>query len=240
MLTSKQYLALAIPLIISMITTPLLGLVDTIVIGNLDNAYYIGGVAIAVTLFNTLYWLFGFLRASTIGLVSQAAGRDDAVEVHLSFYRPVLIALAIGVLFIALQTFIFDVAMFFIRPEQSIYMFVEQYYEIRIWGAPFALVMYALLGWLVGMKKIKMSLVFQIYMNMLNIILCIAFVVIFKWEVKGVALATLICEVSAPILGLLYLRWGKYVSWQRVFHEKLVDRTILLKIFLMNRDLLAL
>ncbi|MEK5230654.1 MATE family efflux transporter [Lysinibacillus sp. FSL K6-0232] len=236
MITSKKYILVAIPLILSTITTPLLGMVDTMVIGHLSNASFIGGIAISVMIFNTLYWLFGFLRVSTTGLVAQAFGRNNAYESKLAFFRPLLVAIVIGVVFVLAQQIILSAAYFIMKPEQSVWMFAKQYFSIRIWGAPFALAMYVIVGWLIGASKVKITLFLQLYMNVLNIILCIVFVMVLGWEVKGVALATVIAEISAPILGIFLVRSQQFLAdWHKV-RKELFDIKMLKVMWAMNRD----
>lgn len=184
MITWKTYILIAIPLILSTITTPILGVVDTMVIGHLSNASLIGGVAIGVTIFNTLYWLFGFLRVSTTGMVAQAFGQDNIHEQKLAFWRPLLLAIAMGLVFIILQQVILIVAAIVMKADATVWLYAQQYFSIRIWGAPFALAMYVIVGWLIGAKQVRTTLFLQLYMNILNIILCVVFVMIFHMEIR--------------------------------------------------------
>lgn len=188
-MTHRTYLSLAIPLIISTITTPLLGAVDTAVVGQLPDPAYIGGVAVGTMIFNTMYWLFGFLRVSTSGFAAQAYGAQDAKQCFLYFVRPFLIALAVGILFILVQWPMKHIALTLIHPDEKVMTFTDEYFSIRIWGAPFTLANYVILGWLMGMSRVKISLFLQVFMNLLNVVLDLLFVNVFHQDVNGVAAA---------------------------------------------------
>ncbi|NNU82519.1 MATE family efflux transporter [Geobacillus sp. BMUD] len=205
-MTHRAYLALAIPLIISTVTTPLLGAVDTAVVGQLSDPAYIGGVAVGSMIFNTMYWLFGFLRVSTSGFTAQASGAQDETQCLQCFIRPLVVGLGIGFMFIAMQSPILSVALALLQPERDVAAFVEQYFSIRIWGAPFALANYAILGWLIGMGRVKTSLSLQVGMNVLNIALDVWFVTVLREGVGGVAMATFIAEASAFAIGIAIVR----------------------------------
>lgn len=154
----KEYLALAIPFVISTVTQPLLGAVDTAVVGRLGNASYIGGVAIGAVIFNTLYWLFGFLRVSTSGFSAQSLGSGHEQDRYYAFVRPFVTALIMSLIFIACQTLIQNIALSIYRPEPEVTEHAVTYFKILIWGAPFVLLGYVNLGWLMGRKHVKETL----------------------------------------------------------------------------------
>ncbi|WP_341299917.1 MATE family efflux transporter [Lysinibacillus sp. FSL H8-0500] len=236
MITWKTYILIAIPLILSTITTPILGVVDTMVIGHLSNPAFIGGVAISVTIFNTLYWLFGFLRVSTTGMVAQAFGRDNLHEQKLAFWRPLLLAIAMGFIFIILQQVILMIATMIMKADDTVWLYAKQYFSIRIWGAPFALAMYVIIGWLIGAKQVRATLLLQLYMNILNIILCIVFVIICHMEIRGVALATVVAEITAPLIGLYLLKSQQLLTgWQKLRAE-VFDRQVVQTMLRLNSD----
>ncbi|AET60906.1 DNA-damage-inducible protein F [Paenibacillus terrae HPL-003] len=212
----RAYLALAIPLIISTITTPLLGAVDTAVIGHLSHSAYLGGVAVGTLIFNTLYWLFGFLRVSTSAFTAQATGAKNNDQGIAALMRPLAIALLIGALFILLQKPILLASLQLIHPAEDVAAQASIYFNIRIWGAPLTLVNYVLLGWLMGLSRVKATLFLQISMNVINMVLAIVFTQIMQWDVAGVAGATLIAEVLACVLGfVLVLRSSVWREWKR-------------------------
>jgi MATE family multidrug resistance protein len=233
----RAYLALAIPLTISTMTTPLLGAVDTAVVGQLPDSAYIGGVAVGTLIFNTLYWVFGFLRVSTSAFAAQASGASDPAQGILALARPFLLAVAVGVCFILLQWPIEYGALILFSSDSDVTKFAAEYFRIRIWGAPFTLMNYVILGWLMGMAKIKESLFLQVLMNVLNMILAILFVHVFSFAVKGVAAAALIAEVTAFILGLLIIMKASPFKWRLPSFQELVDTQSMKKMFNVNKDL---
>lgn len=234
----RSYLALAIPLIISTITTPLLGVVDMAVVGQLPNPAYIGGVAIGTIIFNTMYWLFGFLRVSTSGFTAQAHGANDERQQVLALIRPLFIAFSVGISFLFLQWPILHLAFAFISPASDVHKFASDYFSIRIWGAPFTLMNYVVIGWLIGRSHIKLSLSLQLLMNLINIILTVIFVKWFFWGVSGVAAATLISEITALILSLLMIIKALPKSFSFPTIKEIIDPVPFKKMMAMNRDLM--
>lgn len=194
---------LAWPVILSNITTPLLGLVDTAVVGRLPGPEYIGAVAIGATAFTGIFWMFGFLRMGTTGFVAQAAGANDFTEVRSILARAMLISLILGALLVALQQPLWYGAIELLDPSAAVRGLAEQYYAIRVWTGPATLVNYALLGFFIGIQRPRLALVIQIWLNGVNIALDLLFVMGLDMGVPGVAWATLIGEYSAAILGLV-------------------------------------
>ncbi|MBD8110624.1 MATE family efflux transporter [Priestia megaterium] len=233
----RTYLTLAIPLTISTMTTPLLGAVDTAVVGQLSAPAYIAGVAVGTLIFNTLYWVFGFLRVSTSAFAAQANGASDPDQGVLALSRPFLLALIVGMLFILLQWPIEHAALLVISPDADVSRFAVKYFRIRIWGAPFILMNYVILGWLMGMAKIKESLCLQILTNVLNMLLAILFVHVFSFDVQGVATATLIAEVTAFILGLFIILKVSPFKWKMPSIQALIDTNSTKRMFNVNKDL---
>ncbi|KGR74276.1 MATE family efflux transporter [Ureibacillus sinduriensis] len=234
----RTYLALAIPLTISTITTPLLGVVDMAVVGQLANPAYIGGVAVGTVIFNTLYWLFGFLRVSTSGFAAQAEGANDVKQQILALIRPLYIALIVGMVFLILQLPILKATLALMSLDSNVLQFATEYYSIRIWGAPFALANYVVMGWLVGKARIKLTVSLQILMNLINIILAIVFVKVFSWGVSGVAAATLIAEIATVILSMLIVIRLLPQSFRFPSYKEILDPKPFKKMVAMNRDLM--
>jgi MATE family multidrug resistance protein len=218
-------------------TTPLLGAVDTAVVGQLPDPAYIGGVAVGTLIFNTLYWVFGFLRVSTSAFAAQANGASDPAQGVLALSRPFLIAVIVGICFILLQWPIEYAALTMIAPDSDVSRFAVEYFRIRIWGAPFTLMNYVILGWLMGMAKIKESLFLQVFMNVLNMSLAILFVHVFSFAVKGVATATLIAEITAFILGLFIVFKASPFKWKIPSIQTLIDTQSMKKMVNVNKDL---
>lgn len=236
-MTHKAYLLLALPLIASTITTPLIGAVDTAVVGQLPDSAYIGGVAVGAILFNTMYWLLGFLRVSTSGFTAQAHGSMDEEALALSFVRPFIAAGLMGLLFIFLQQPIAQLAMTIIDPSAQVQEHAETYIIIRIWGAPFALINYVVLGWLMGLSKIKIAFYLQAGMNVSNICLDLLFVFGFSWNVAGVAAATLISEIAAAAAGLAYILKSQRKLLYLQNLKKMFYAASFMKMLTVNRDL---
>lgn len=236
-MSHKSYLMLAIPLTLATMTTPLIGAVDTAVVGQLSNPAYIGGVAVGAILFNTMYWLLGFLRVSTSGFTAQAHGAKDEQAIILSLVRPILIAVLAGCFFILFKQPISLLAMQIIQPSDQIQEHALNYIDIRIWGAPFALINYVILGWLMGLSRIKETFYLQIGMNVINICLDFLFVFTFSWGVSGVAAATLIAEIASVVIGILFVIKIRSLSFQIPPIKSMLDWAALTKMLYVNRDL---
>lgn len=212
-----------IPFILSTVTQPLLGAVDTAVVGHLSNPSFIAGVAIGAVIFNTMYWLFGFLRVGTTGLSAQSRGRNCALSRAHALVRPGLLAFAVGVLITLFQTPLFDLTMRWMSPPADVVQYVERYYRILVWGAPIVLLNYVLLGWLMGQAKLRASLFMQIGGNLLNIGLDFLFVFHFGMDVGGVAAATLISQAFSLTVGIRAVMAQNpfaQMRWQSIFEPR--------------------
>lgn len=197
---------LAWPIIISNSSVPLLGAVDTAVVGHLPEPHYIGAVAIGALIFSFLYWGFGFLRMGTTGFVAQASGKGDATEVRSVLARALIISAVIAAGVLIIQPVVLWLALLMIDGSSLVEGGAADYFYVRIWGAPAVLANYALMGFFIGIRNTKAALTVQIFMNGLNIILDLIFVIGFGWDVIGVAAATAISETLALILGLFLVR----------------------------------
>lgn len=232
----RQYLMLVLPLIISTLTTPLLGAVDTALVGHYSDPALVGGVAVGAVIFNTLYWLLGFLRVSTTAWSAQA--QNDADALMMSLLRPLVIATVFGLLLVALQKPIFTEAMALISPSDTVQGYASEYFFILIWGAPFTLMNYVLLGWLMGRKCIRSVLVNQISINLLNIAIALILVIGFSAGVRGVAYATLVAQVSGTLLGFWLVKRSKLLTATPRWRQGLLERSAYRQMFLVNSDLM--
>ena len=240
----KQLLLLALPMILSNITVPLLGLVDTAVIGHLPKAYYLGGSTIGAMIITSVVWLCGFLRMSTTGLSAQAFGLNDIDKNLLVLFRGLIVAFTLGLIFVILQYPFINVALDLAGGSEQVAFYARQYSEIRIWGFPASLGNLVILGWLIGNHQTKSVMTILIITNLLNVILDLIFVFGFHWQVQGVALATLIAEYCGMIMGLsiIFSRYKSSVKsllqGSRLLLSSLIERTSLFGYFKLNRDIL--
>ncbi len=200
-------LRLAVPIILANIGQPLLGAVDTAVMGHLPSPAYIGGVAVGALIFSFLYWAFGFLRMATTGFIAQARGAGDHQEIRDVALRAALLAAVLGLAIVALQAPAQWFAFWAVEATPRVEALAGAYFDIRIWGAPATLLVYVGIGWLIGMERTGAVLALTLYMNGLNIALDLLFVPVFGWGIEGVALATLIAEVSTAVIGIAVIAW---------------------------------
>ena len=239
-ITHRNILNIAWPIILANLSTPLLGMVDTAVIGNLGDPSLIGAIAIGGILFSFIYWGFGFLRMGTTGLVAQAKGAGDTQEMRATFYRSLCIALFIGAILLLLQYPIAYLSFQLLDGSQQVEFAAKTYFEIRIWSAPISLSNLAIVGFLLGQQDTKSVLKLQLLLNGTNIILDFVFVVGFNWSVSGVATATVISEVIAIIFGLsiIFRQFRSNNGNLAIPLPTLIDTQALKKLFQVNRDLL--
>lgn len=234
----RSYLGLAVPFIVSTITQPLLGAVDTAVIGRLDDPAYIGGVALGAVIFNTLYWIVGFLRVSTSGFAAQSLGSLNERDKYFAYFRPVMIALVIGAAIIGLQSGIRTAALWIYNPQPNVAPNVIEYFDIVIWGAPLVLTGYVNLGWLMGRKLVRETLILQISTNALNIILDLIFVLVMEWGVAGVAWATLIAQTYGLAVGLYIVSRKLKINRLAQWRTDLLEKQAMKRIMTVNSDLM--
>ena len=198
----KNILRLAIPNIISNITVPLLGMIDMFIVGHLSSELFIGAIAIAVMIFNFMYWSFSFLRMGTSGFTAQAYGANDKQEIVNILLRALLVA-GIGSFIIILgQYFIFQLAVLFVQGSPEVMSLAADYFYIYVWAAPAVLAMYAFTGWFIGLQDAKTPMYVSIAVNIINIGMSLLLVFVLKWELKGVALASTIAQYSGLLLCL--------------------------------------
>jgi len=183
-------------------SVPLVGAVDTAVVGHLPDPAYIGAVALGAVIFSFLYWGFGFLRMGTTGFVAQAAGAGDGVELRACLGRALLLGAAIGAALVALHAPIGELALRLLDGSAQVEALAAGYYAVRIWSAPAALANYALLGFFIGVQRTRTALALQLALNGTNVALDFLFVAGFGWGVQGVAAASLIAEYAAAAAGL--------------------------------------
>ncbi|WP_366656517.1 MATE family efflux transporter [Fodinicurvata sp. EGI_FJ10296] len=235
----RRVWALAFPIIISNVSTPLLGMVDTAVVGHLPSAHYLGAVAIGAVIFSSIFWLFGFLRMGTSGLSAQAYGAGDTTESAAILGRALMTAVVLGTLLVILNAPIAAAAFSFFETTPAVESAAIVYYDIRLWAAPATLVNYALLGWFLGMQRAGLGLVLQLILNVTNIILDLFFVIGLGWTVDGVALASVLAEGVAAVVGLAIafamIRRGR-TQWTSIW-QRTRDSAAFIRLAVVNRDI---
>lgn len=235
--THRRVLTVALPIVLSNATVPILGVVDTGVIGQMGEAAPIGAVGIGAIILTAIYWVFGFLRMGTSGLTAQATGAGQKGEVAALLTRSLIIGLGAGVIIIALQALLFAGAFWVSPASAEVEGLARQYMTIRVWSAPAIIALYGITGWLIGQERTRAVFMIQLLMNGTNIVLDFVFVLQMGWGVPGVAWATFIAEWSGVVLGLWLCRDAfevpAWCDWARVF-----DRARLINMAVVNTDIL--
>jgi len=236
--THRNLWALSAPMILSNLTVPLLGLVDTAVMGHLDSPRYLGAVAVGATIFSVLFMGLNFLRMGTTGLAAQAHGADDADQMRTVLAQALLISVAMAVLLIALQAFVGRLAMWLLAPDPDVLGPAWTYYSIRIWAAPAALANFALVGWFIGMQNTRAPLYLMLVTNATNIALSVWFVVGLGYRAGGVAAASLVAEYIGLAVGSWLARRELSHTGGSLRRQNVLDPARLRRIFSVNGNLL--
>ena len=201
---NRRILSLALPNIITNITVPLLGMVDMAIVGHLS-ANHIGAIAIGTQIFNLIYWNFGFLRMGTSGFTAQAYGAHDFNEAVRIFVRAISIAAAVAFALILLQWPISRLSLLIFKGGNDVLQLAMAYFFVRIWAAPATLGLYAVKGWFIGMQNSRLPMWIAIFLNCVNIVCSLLFVLVLHWGIRGVALGTVIAQYSGFAVGLGFL-----------------------------------
>ncbi len=228
---------IALPIMLSNLSVPLLGAVGTAVVGRLPDPANIGGVAIGALIFDFLYWGFGFLRMGTTGFAAQAFGAGDRAALRDWFGRALLLSAALGTLLLLLQWPAREAAFALMTASSDVERLGRAYFDIRIWSAPATLANYVILGWLLAIQRARTTFLLQLAMNSANMLLAILFVLGLGWGVPGVAAATVIAEYAALVAGLAIVlrRLGRDgTAWQL---RRLLRRDRLLAMLRVNSDI---
>ena len=241
-ITYRYLLEKAWPIILANAAVPLLGLVDTAVIGNVGTVTDLGAIAFGALIFSFVYWSFGFLRMGTTGSVAQALGAADQTEIRAVLGRALILAVALGLILIMMQWGIRLVALALLDGSAAVEDVTAQYFNIRIWGAPATLATFALMGVLIGLGNSRQLLLVQLFLNGLNISLDIYFAGVLDWGVEGIALGTIIAEWSTVIFAV-WLIMRELNSRRELGSEfwprsRLLDGAALKKMLAANRDIM--
>ncbi|MFN3847705.1 MAG: MATE family efflux transporter, partial [Paracoccaceae bacterium] len=205
-ISNARIWAISWPFILSNVTVPILGAVDTAVVGQLGAAAPIGAVGLGAVVLASVYWMFSFLRMGTGGLAAQAHGARDWAERDATLYRALVIAAVAGTVIVAVQTVLIWAAFRLAPASPEVEGMARSYLSIRIWGAPATIALYAVNGWLIAVERARAVLILQLWINGLNAVLDIWFVLGLGWSVEGVAAASLIAEWTGLVFGLWLCR----------------------------------
>ncbi|PKA44368.1 MATE family efflux transporter [Rhizobium sullae] len=235
--THRLVLSIAIPMTLGFTTTPLLGLVDTGVVGHMGEPDALAGLAIGAMLFDLLLGSFNFLRASTTGLTAQALGRHDTHEQQGVFWRAMVSALGCGLVLLCLSPLLLPAGLALMGPEAAVAQATNVYFSIRILAAPAALANYAILGFVLGRGQGGTGLFLQVLINGINIVLAIYLGLWLNWGVAGVAWGTMVGETAGAVAGLL-LVLRSFEASERPSRAEIFSRHRLAELFALNRDIL--
>ena len=235
--TTAQVFAIAGPAMVANLTTPLIGIVSTTAIGRLGDAALLGGVAMASVLFDCMFWLFGFLRMSTVAFTAQSLGAGETQELRAILARGFIVASLVGTGLIALQIPLAAVLLGAMGGSENVTRAAKTYFTVRIWSAPLALANYVVLGWLIGQARATLALTTQVAINLTNMVATVLLVLVFDLGIAGAAIAAVIAEAAGLLLGILiaqHLSRGQ----SAISRATLFDRAKLMRMLSVNRDIL--
>ena len=235
--TTAQVFAIAGPAMVANLTTPLIGIVSTIAIGRLGDATLLGGVAIASVVFDCLFWLFAFLRMSTLAFAAQALGAGETQELRALLVRGFVVAAVVGASLIVLQLPLAAVLFGAMGGSEGVTRAAKIYFNIRIWSAPLVLANYVVLGWLIGQARARLALGVQIAINLINMAATVLLVLVYDSGIAGAAIAAVVAEAAGLVLGVLIARRLSR-GQPAVPRAALLDRAKLIRMLSVNRDIM--
>ena len=243
--SSIQYIfKLSIPIFFANLAIPMVGIIDTALMGNLGSLSYLSATSVAANLFSMIFWSFGFLRMGTVGMVSQANGRNDYTEILNIVVRNLLFVLAISITIILLQNLILSLSLKIFDLSEATRNLYEQYFKIRVYSAPGELTLYIITGLFVGLQKTKTSSLAVGFFSILNILLSIVLVTKFDLNIKGVAYGTLFSALITSIIFLIYMFWylSKYtkisINFAQIFNLKKIKNIFNINLNIFIRTIL--
>ena len=220
--SSIQYiLKLSIPIFFANLAIPLVGIIDTTLMGNLGSLSYLSATSVAANLFSMIFWSFGFLRMGTVGMVSQANGKNDHSEILNIIIRNLLFVLTISIILILIQNFILNLSLKIFDLSEATKDLYSQYFRIRVYSAPGELTLYIITGLFVGLQKTKTSSFAVGFFSILNILISVVLVTKFDLNIKGVAYGTFFSALITSIIFLIYTFWylSKYAKIEIKFTQ---------------------
>ena len=222
---------------IANLTTPLIGIVSTTAIGRLGDATLLGGVAMASVIFDCLFWLFAFLRMSTVAFTAQSLGSGESHETRAILVRGLIVAALAGAGLIVLQIPLAAILLAAMGGSDGVSRAAKTYFTIRIWSAPLALANYVVLGWLIGQARATLALAVQIAINAINMAATVLLVLIADFGIAGAAIAALTAEAAGLLIGILI---AHHLSQDHLplTRATLFDRKKLMRMLTVNRDIM--
>src|ERR1700682_1383096 len=222
---------------IANLTTPLIGSGSTTAIGRLGDATLLGGVAMASVLFDCMFWLFAFLRMSTVAFTAQSLGAGETRELRAILVRGFIVAAAIGAALILLQVPLATVLLLAMGGSEGVTRAAKTYFTIRIWSAPLVLANYVVLGWLIGQARARLALSVQVAINLINAVATGLLVLVLDAGIAGAAIAAVAAEAAGLLLGIMIA--GRLTQWKlAIAGATLFDRAKLMRMLAVNRDIM--
>ena len=240
----KYILKLSIPIFFANLAIPMVGIIDTTLMGNMGSLYYLSATSVAANLFSMIFWSFGFLRMGTVGMVSQANGRNDHSEILNIVFRNLLFVITISIIIILIQNLILNLSLKIFDLSEITKDLFEQYFRIRVYSAPGELTLYIITGLFVGLQKTKISSFAVGFFSILNILISVALVTKFDLNIKGVAYGTLFSALITSIIFLIYMFWylSKYtkivIKLSQIFNMKKIKNIFNINVNIFIRTIL--
>ena len=240
----KYILKLSIPIFFANLAIPMVGIIDTTLMGNMGSLYYLSATSVAANLFSMIFWSFGFLRMGTVGMVSKANGRNDHSEILNIVFRNLLFVITISIIIILIQNLILNLSLKIFDLSEITKDLYEQYFRIRVYSAPGELTLYIITGLFVGLQKTKISSFAVAFFSILNILISVALVTKFDLNIKGVAYGTLFSALITSIIFLIYMFWylSKYtkivIKLSQIFNMKKIKNIFNINVNIFIRTIL--
>jgi len=234
---NRQILKLAIPNIISNLAVPILGVVDTALVGHMEGLSHLGAIAIGGMIFNFIYWSFGFLRMGTTGLTAQAYGRKNKSEIIHILLRALIVALFFAFFLMLAQQLILKISLLLVTTSPDIAKQASIYFNIRIYAAPATLALYAFHGWFLGMQNARFPLFLTIIVNIANLLLNLLFIKVYNMQSAGIALGTVIAQYLGLITAIAFFIYSYKPYLKSIVKSALFELSEIKKFFSVNSDI---
>jgi multidrug resistance protein, MATE family len=234
----KKVWSLSWPLIIANFTIPLVGLIDTIIMGHMPDSLYLAAIAIGGIVFNFMYAGLNFLRMGTTGIVAQKFGENNFEEVFFSLLRPALIAVSVGFILYLNRNYIYDLSVYFLTPDQKLLALYKEYLFIRMIGLPAGLLNIVFLGWFFGMQKTKSVMLQLVIINVTNVFASSYLAVYLEYGIFGVAVGSVLAQISGLLLSIIiFFNHFKTLNFISVELKKIINLNGFLNLFSISKNL---